>query len=710
MTDLDADVVLREIGRLLDQLRLRPGRPLTLDTDLATDLGIDSLALIELADQLETALGVTLTEDALVSASTPRDWLNAVRAARGEAATQGSSIEATLRRPSGEAWPRDAATLLDALAWHVDTHSSRIALHVIEATDPERFEDVTYGALERQSRLIASALVARGLAPSERVAIMLPPGRECVAIILGVLLAGGAAVPLSAPPDVANVIDSLAAQSQLLIDTRPAFLVSVTEPSSPRLVRSRAPSLRMMTTASALVGAPSEGLPLPPLNGDDAAIFVCSSGANRPARGVVLTHRQLIDGIVAMGVAIDIDSSDVVVTWGAPLEGAGVISGCLAPLFFGVPADVVSCRDGSASPATWLRTISDHGGTISEGSTSAYLSCVDNVTDAELSGVDMSQWRVAFVGTTPLDPATIDRFCERFARYGFHRDALRPAYDFSRSAGERDGAPGPHADPSVTGAPPLARGEGLGGRRPGPPPAGGARSWLFDVYAGAALVPTAIVALVVCLVPVAPRTRRALARAVIRGVLRVLAIPLSVDGEFPARTEPVVVVANHSSFLDALALYVTVPDPAVYVTSTELGRTPILGPVLRRFGCLFVQRGRSTEGVAAVDEMAEVVRRGERLVVFPEGSLSRAVGLRPFHLGAFDAAVTTGRRVVPVGVRGTRDVLPPGARWLRRAPIHVLVGEPLAAVGHDFAAKVALRDGARHAVARLCGLDVMGSV
>jgi 1-acyl-sn-glycerol-3-phosphate acyltransferase len=709
MTDLDADVVLREIGRLLDLLCLRSGRPLSLDTELATDLGVDSLALIELMDQLETSLGVTLTDDVLLTASTPRDWLNAIRAARGEVATVSTAAEATLHQPPGQAWPRDAATLLDAWTWHVDTHPSHIALRVITSPDPRGFEDVSYGALDRQSRMMASALVAQGLVRGERVAIMLPAGRENIAVVFSVLLAGAVPLPIGAPADTARVGDSLMAQSQILVNAGAAFLITQSETLSPRLVRSRVTTMRVTTTPTTLMKAPSEGLPLPSFNGSDTAIITDASGDIPRGRSAVLTHHQLVKVIVELGGAISIDSSDVVVTWLAPYEGFGLIGGHLAPILFGVPAVVVSPHDEVAGPAMWLRAISDHEGTICAGSNSAYANCAERVTDVELSGLDLSHWRVAFVGARPLNATTIDRFSERYARYGFHRDALRPDYDFSVTAPEDTGGALAPDDHSVRRARALPRTEGNVARRRARPTARTAVSRLYDAYAGVLLLPTVIVALVVCLVPVAPRIRRALARAVIRSVLRALAIPLRVDGAFPTPGEPFVVVANHSSFLDALALYVTVPDPAVYVTSTDLGSTAIIGPVLRRFGCLFVQRGRSTQGVAAVDEMAAVVRRGERLVVFPEGSLSRAVGLRPFHLGAFDTAVVTGRPVVPVGVRGARDVLPPGARWLRRGAIRVVVGEPLAVTGHDFAAKVALRDEARHAVALLCGLGEMGS-
>ncbi len=123
----DEALVLGEINRLLDQLHLRPGRRLTLDSDLTTDLGVDSLALIELFDHLESTFGVTLDDDVLMSASTPRHWLDAVRAARGDVVFAPDPSTQQLIQPAKQPWPDDAVTLLDAVAWHVERHPARSA-------------------------------------------------------------------------------------------------------------------------------------------------------------------------------------------------------------------------------------------------------------------------------------------------------------------------------------------------------------------------------------------------------------------------------------------------------------------------------------------------------------------------------------------------------------------------------------------------------
>jgi 1-acyl-sn-glycerol-3-phosphate acyltransferase len=142
-------------------------------------------------------------------------------------------------------------------------------------------------------------------------------------------------------------------------------------------------------------------------------------------------------------------------------------------------------------------------------------------------------------------------------------------------------------------------------------------------------------------------------------------------------------------------------DPVDFVTSTDLERNRLAGPLLRRLGCVFVQRDRADRSVEEVAESVRLVDGGHRLVVFPEGSITRAPGLRAFRLGAFTIAAAAGCPVVPVGIRGTRDIVRPGTYLPRRGAVEVVVGVPILATGDDFAAHVDLAERARRAVGEL---------
>ncbi|MNG24763.1 1-acyl-sn-glycerol-3-phosphate acyltransferase [compost metagenome] len=83
---------------------------------------------------------------------------------------------------------------------------------------------------------------------------------------------------------------------------------------------------------------------------------------------------------------------------------------------------------------------------------------------------------------------------------------------------------------------------------------------------------------------------------------------------------------------------------------------------------------------------------------FPEGTFSRAQGLRPFHMGAFVLAANAGVPLVPVAIRGTRTVLRDGQWFPLREAIHVSLCAPLLAQGPGWSEAISLRDAARVAL------------
>ena len=94
---------------------------------------------------------------------------------------------------------------------------------------------------------------------------------------------------------------------------------------------------------------------------------------------------------------------------------------------------------------------------------------------------------------------------------------------------------------------------------------------------------------------------------------------------------------------------------------------------------------------------------GERIVSFPEGTLTRMPGLLGFHLGSFLVAVEAGIPVVPIVISGTRSALRGGQWFPRPSNISVHIGKAMRADGSDFSAAVRLRDAVRARMLALCG-------
>jgi len=204
------------------------------------------------------------------------------------------------------------------------------------------------------------------------------------------------------------------------------------------------------------------------------------------------------------------------------------------------------------------------------------------------------------------------------------------------------------------------------------------------------------------------RLRWRLVRAAGRAFGTAVGVRFEVIGTSPDLTGPFVVAANHMSFVDGLALMEAFPSPLVFVAGDELAEQRLAGPFLRRLGCEFVNREAVAKEVAAARNLTGVLRSGRPLAVFPEGGLDRAVGVRPFHLGAFEAATEVGAPVVPVGIRGSRDVLRPGGKFPRRGRVEVSIGEVISPWSPGWEATLQLSAAARFAICDLSGETAVG--
>ena len=145
------------------------------------------------------------------------------------------------------------------------------------------------------------------------------------------------------------------------------------------------------------------------------------------------------------------------------------------------------------------------------------------------------------------------------------------------------------------------------------------------------------------------------------------------------------------------------PHSFRFVAGEALKSEVPIGWVLKRLGTEFVERYEREHGVADTDRIVDLVRAGRSLVMFPEGGLARAPGLRPFHMGAFVIAAQAGVPAVPIAIRGTRTMLRPEHHFPRRGAVDIAIGQPVQPTGTDWTAAVRLQRAARDAVLRLSG-------
>ena len=141
---------------------------------------------------------------------------------------------------------------------------------------------------------------------------------------------------------------------------------------------------------------------------------------------------------------------------------------------------------------------------------------------------------------------------------------------------------------------------------------------------------------------------------------------------------PVILVANHVSFFDSILLMFGLPRPVAFIGKAEYTDNPITNWLFCGAGMIPVRRENPGDLPHVFDEVTEVLRRGEVIGVFPEGTRSRDGLLHRGHVGAAHLALTTGTPIVPVGIIGTDRVLPTGARIVRPfQQATIALGEPI---------------------------------
>jgi 1-acyl-sn-glycerol-3-phosphate acyltransferase len=192
--------------------------------------------------------------------------------------------------------------------------------------------------------------------------------------------------------------------------------------------------------------------------------------------------------------------------------------------------------------------------------------------------------------------------------------------------------------------------------------------------------------------------RRTIGRFTARAVLTIAGIRLQVTAQQPieqALPRGCVIVANHTSYLDGLILAAALPPHFTFVVKKEMSKVPLAGLLLRRIGSEFVDRFNRHRGAMDARRMLRRARSGQAMAFFPEGTFSKQPGLLRFHTGAFATAVRAGCPLIPVVIRGARQVLPYNRILPKPGPIEVEILDALIPQTSAANAAADLRDRAR---------------
>lgn len=422
---IDANKLLAAVQAVAREARPSITPEVTLDSSLEKELGLDSLARVELVLRLEREFGTSLPEQALATAETPRDLLRFLLSSAGQAPRAADTSVASLVHSTDVRPPFKAQTLTEALEYHVERQPDRLTVHLYEEGEET---PITYRQLYDGALGYAARLSQAGLQPGQMVAIMLPTCKEYLYSFYGVLLAGGVPVPLYPPARLTTIEDHMTRHVGILKSAGATIMITIPEAKAlAYLLRAQVESLRAVLMPSDLEGS---GAGFAPVRGKpgDIGFLQYTSGSTGNPKGVVLSHANLLVNVQAMGKAVSAGPSDVFVSWLPLYHDMGLIGGCFATMFLGFPVVLMSPLAFLSRPGSWLRAIHRHRGTISGGPNFAFELCLRRVADEEMEGIDLSSWRFAFNGAEPVSPDTINNFEQRFSKWGLRKNVLAPVY------------------------------------------------------------------------------------------------------------------------------------------------------------------------------------------------------------------------------------------------------------------------------------------
>ena len=322
------------------------------------------------------------------------------------------------------------ATVNEALA-----AAARTSLGLVFVDASERETRLSWAEVYQRARHTAAGLRRLGVAPGERVALLLPTSPGFMDAFFGTLLAGAVPVPLY-PPVRLGRLEEYHRSTARMLEVSGAALV-LTDGKVRLLlgasVAAARPRLGCHTVEEVARGDEDGEVPGSP---EALALIQFSSGSTVDPKPVALRHSHLVAQLAALEAELPKpeDRAPVGVSWLPLYHDMGLIGCLLSAVYYPGGMVLIPPEVFLARPALWLRALSRHRAFVSPAPNFAYGLCLKRVKDADLEGVDLSGWRHALNGAEPVSVETLRRFSERFSRWGFQPGSLRPVYGMSEAS------------------------------------------------------------------------------------------------------------------------------------------------------------------------------------------------------------------------------------------------------------------------------------
>ena len=297
-------------------------------------------------------------------------------------------------------------------------------------------ESLTWSQLYRRASSVAQVLGRTG-STGDRAVILAPQGLDYLVGFLGALQAGWIAVPLSVPggttDERVDLVVHDAAPAAVLTTSSVAgdvakYLGAQGESAGPAIVEVDLLDLN-----------PRRGFKAAAIDSESTAYLQYTSGSTRQPAGVMISHRNLVanfrqitsDYFLEYGKFAPPDTTTV--SWLPYYHDLGLILGICAPILAGVHGVSISPVAFLQRPARWMQLLANNGRVFSSAPNFAFDLAARKTTDEDMAGLDLGDVLIIQNGAERVQPATLRRFTERFARFGLRDNVIRPSYGLAEA-------------------------------------------------------------------------------------------------------------------------------------------------------------------------------------------------------------------------------------------------------------------------------------
>ncbi|BBZ26256.1 putative fatty-acid--CoA ligase fadD21 [Mycolicibacterium madagascariense] len=296
-------------------------------------------------------------------------------------------------------------------------------------------ETLTWAQAYRRAVNVAIEVAKHGVV-GDRAVILAPQGHHYVSAFLGATQAGRIAVPLSVP----SVGTHDERVSAVFADTTPTVILttSAVAPSVTEYVA----ELNAEATIISVDDLDLDGRNGSPPRVKDApatAYLQYTSGSTRVPAGVMISERNLsanfeqlmADYFPSLGGVAPPETT--IVSWLPFYHDMGLMLAVIAPILGGYHAKIMSPLSFLARPARWIQWLASNPSVYSAGPNFAFELAVRKTTDEDLAGMDLGDVLTIVTGSERVHPATLKRFTDRFAKFGFKENMITPSYGMAEA-------------------------------------------------------------------------------------------------------------------------------------------------------------------------------------------------------------------------------------------------------------------------------------